>query len=195
MHNDSMGADLCSLAYCSIRCERSHGRDLVDKKQIARALILILFITLIGGSLPITVVYVPQLTKLDSDGIPVDYYSRQCVIPLGMPVGVWLTALKWHRPYEENEWDCSTMSSYTEWAMENCGYRTEIVLVSLEGFGHAFVQIKIDGVWRIYEATIRKWFPMHGLIHPKMAFASIYRLYHFYLDDRGFQREWAWWVK
>jgi len=160
-----------------------------------RALIILLFITLLGSSVPTFMVYVPQLTRLDSDGIPVDYYDQRCVIPFGVDVETWLTTYRWHRPYEEHEWDCSIMSSYTEFALENCGYRTEIVLISLDGFGHAFVRVKINGEWKIYETTIREWFPMHGLIHPQLAFASIYRIYHFFLNDADFQREWAWWQR
>ena len=167
----------------------------MDKKPIARALILILFITLIGGSLPITVVYVPQLTELTSQGIPVDYYSQRCVIPFGVDVETWLTIYRWDRPYEENEWDCSVMSSYTEFALENCGYRTEIILISMDGFGHAFIRVMIDGAWRTYETTVRKWFPMHGLIHPRLVFRSIHELRRFYFGRTSFFREFAWWLK
>lgn len=162
-----------------------------------RALKIILFLAvgamLIGGAMSQPVVIVPTINKLDDRGIPTDYYNRRCVIPLGMPVKTWLTALKWDQPYEAQGWDCSQMSAYTEWALENCGYEASIILIQMGPYGHAFVIAKIDGEWGTYEATSREWMPVLGTILPRMLFSNIYRLYYF--RDTDFNREWAWWLE
>ena len=164
--------------------------------RIKLSLMCIMVSLLVGGSIPNLVVYVPNVSsRLDRHGIPVDYYSQRCPIPWGVDVSTWLTTYRWHRPYEEHVWDCSEMSAYTEFALENCGYQTDIVLVSFDRAGHAFIRVEIDGVWRTYEATIRKWFPMHGMIHPRLAFRSIYQLRHFYFDNGDFFKEWAWYLR
>lgn len=129
--------------------------------------------------------------------IPPDYYQRGCVIPAGMDVEYWLTELDWPYPYTMHAWDCSDTSAYTEWALENCGYNADIVVVELPTFGHAFVMIEIDGEKKPYETTSRKWYPkLIGLLHPDMVFPTIHSLRAFRPDDTlGFGREFAWWQR
>lgn len=173
------------------------------------ALSLVIVLTmLIGGSVSNVAIDVPYLTELDHCGIPVDYYDQRCIIPWAMPVETWLTVMKWPRPYERDAWDCSQMAAFTEWALENCGYEAETVLTRViiqvprrrmirgRMQGHAYVRVLLDGVWRNYEATSRRWLTARDMAlmrGPDLTFGSIYSLYYFTWDKVGFAREWAWW--
>jgi hypothetical protein len=88
----------------------------------------------------------------DQQGIPENYYGMHSPIPWWMPVEHWLS-LPWAQPYEINEWDCSRMAAYTEWALETRGYEAKIVVSQM--YGHAWVLVKLDGQWVAYEATGR----------------------------------------
>ena len=130
--------------------------------------------------------------------VPSDYYDQKCIIPWGMSVETWLTETTWRMPYEQGEWDCSRMSAFTEWALENCGYSAEIVLVwSLRAKeGHAFVRVKLDDGWREYEATGRHWPPedAYDLMRQRLVFASIHSAsYFFERAPEIFDQEFRWW--
>jgi hypothetical protein len=40
----------------------------------------------------------------------------------------WLSRWKWIRPYQEGVFDCSEMSAYLEWKLENEGWHTKIIV-------------------------------------------------------------------
>jgi len=146
-------------------------------------------------------VYVPDIDAQVHipSGIPYPYYKMGCVIPLGMKVDTWLTELAWPHPLKEHVWDCSQTAAYTEWALENCGYESEIILTIVKTRrgqeGHAYIRVKIDGEWYNYETTAR-WKLTDKTIsrfsYPTV-FKNIFCLYHFCLSKGQFLKEFGWW--
>lgn len=165
-----------------------------------RIILFVIFVALIGGSTMNLLIYIPPMGELNRHGVPLHYYDRRCMIPLGMPVETWLTAMKWPRPFQIHVWDCSQTSAYTEWALENCGYRAEIVTIRVERldrlWGHAYVRVKIDSVWHSYETTSRRRLTPKDLalfVGPEVVYGSIYTCQWFMWDKAVFAREWNWW--
>lgn len=194
-----------AMARCGGAHSRNHARRVVrvqlgegqEKMRLIATIIFIVQLLFIPG--PQTV-WVPSARYLGWEdytaSVPDDYYNQGCVIPHGMDVDTWLTGLEWPYPLEDHVWDCSKTSAYTEWAMENCGYEAEIVLIDLGPFGHAFVMIEIDGKWKAYEATAREWLPELMGQWPRLVFGDIRQLRRFGPHDTlGFGREWVWWQK
>lgn len=177
------------------------------KRKIA---IILLFTVLIVPCAQVvdsfnTTVWVPTLRSDNS--IPDNYYGRMCPIPFWMSVETWLTELEWPYELENNVWDCSQTSAYTEWALENCGYEAEIILTTVlyRGvvMGHAYVRVKIDEIWHDIETTYR-WIdnprtghigPLGAFQPPDLVFPTIFRLYDFCRDKTVFIREFAWWER
>lgn len=165
--------------------------------RLIATIIFILQVLFIPG--PPTV-WVPSAESLGWENntatVPDDYYVQGCVIPLGMSVETWLTKPEWPFPLEDNIWDCSDTSAYTEWALENCGYEAEIVLIESGSYGHSFVRVKIDRRWKAYEATTREWLPELFGRWPRLIFTDLHQMrYWMALDALSFGREWTWWLK
>jgi hypothetical protein len=131
--------------------------------------------------------------------VPGDYYNSACPIPKWMPVKMWLTMMVWRAPYELNGWDCSQMAAYTEWAMENCGYDTQIAVSE----SHAWVIIDIRGEKCGYECTSRHIRNTEKYLDPLAIFENLYDILFQYLGGRmsktealeSFNREWGWWLE
>jgi len=165
--------------------------------RLIATIIFILQVLFIPG--PPTV-WVPSAESLGWENntatVPDDYYEQGCIIPIGMSVETWLTGLEWPFPLEHHVWDCSDTSAYTEWALENCGYEAEIVLVEIKSYGHAFVRVKIDGRWIAYEATTREWLPPLSGRWPRLIITDLHHMWHFNeYNTIGFGQEWTWWLK
>lgn len=100
--------------------------------------------------------------------IPIDYYNqpqytRESTID-------WLLS-DWEQEYEANGWDCSMMSAYTEYYLENTKHYNsddtidfKIVLIP----GHAFVMWEnSEGMIIVYEATAAKIYTSEGNVITK----------------------------
>ena len=146
-------------------------------------------------------IFPPKLEGLDMYYLPVDYYDFPCVIPWGVDVVDWLTLYKWGNKYEANFWDCSKMTTFTEWALENCGYSTKIQTAP----GHAWVEVKIDNHWYIYETTSRHFVMRQPAEYEQETetYDSIHELVlrqqRLYFENPlefliWLKSEWAWWL-
>lgn len=139
----------------------------------------------------------PKLLTNEQFIIPDNYYNSVCIIPWWMPVKIWLEAQPWQEPYKHGGWDCSQMSAFTEWALENCGYYTEIVI----GLNHAWVVVDIQGTIYWYECTNREIRPAGYFPDTYIAFGNIYDILRQYCMGelsrkyaiKSFEREWGWW--
>lgn len=68
----------------------------------------------------------------------------------------WLNRWKWIKPYQEGVFDCSEMSAYLEWKLENEGWHTKIIVgdsPSGSGRGHA---------WLLVETSVGKYMPVES---------------------------------
>lgn len=169
--------------------------------KILRKAILILAIFLIGGSTASFQIFTPKFDELGMYYLPVDYYTSPCPIPWGVDVIEWLTIYKWGNAYEAGFWDCSKMTAFTEWALENCGYEAQIK-VSVD---HAWIKVRFEDRWLLYEATSRRfvgWQPKEFYQEVK-TYESIHELIAeqrwLYFDNPlefliWFKSEWAWWL-
>lgn len=127
--------------------------------------------------------------------IPSDYYNNMCIIPEGMGVKEWLTAAEWVKPYELNSWDCSEMSAYTEWVLENCGYESMIRLQQIDDYrDHAFVMVRIDGEWKAYESVTREFMSYKLSLIYTIEYPTIYDLFQ-HLTPTRFYFEYGWWLR
>lgn len=112
------------------------------------------------------------------------YYSQPCLIPKDTPVEVWLTEGVWERKYEINEWDCSNMTAYTEWVLENCGYSATIII----GYYHSWLEIDLpsaDLFW--YETVYRYPTPVQPDLEGIWRFDSIHDLWEQLVNDYGYE--------
>jgi len=137
--------------------------------------------------------------------IPKGYYESPCLIPKGVSINSYLTEYEWVDPYQENIWDCSQMSAYIEWLVENCGYEANIVIASQ--IDHVWVEIKIGGKWRPYEATWGSFYLAPKVLREISAgntvtLEDIYEVYDFSTRRKASwgdvwirmaMREWTWW--
>ncbi|MHC1566938.1 MAG: hypothetical protein ACXQTD_04275 [Candidatus Syntropharchaeia archaeon] len=97
-------------------------------------------------------------------------------------------------PYEKSVFDCSEMSAYTEWYLENHGFRADIVVNRFPTGNHAYVIAYVDGGVYPIETTTE---PLHFYtnssyclyIHYKKRFETIYDA----VDYAGID-EWDWWA-
>jgi len=143
----------------------------------------------------------PKFYDLNKHGIPKDYYEMECIIPSDMSVFEWLSFTQWADKYERHEWDCSKMSAFVEWALENCDFPSKIVLGSGSWTeeGHAWVNMKVNGKEYYYEATSRRFI---GSKQDALAFGyqddfrvdEILTLRRYYSSNVDFLREWGWWI-
>jgi hypothetical protein len=143
----------------------------------------------------------PKYYDLNKHAIPKGYYEMECIIPPDISVFEWLTLSQWADKYERNGWDCSKMSAFVEWALENCDIPSKIVLGSgsWADAGHAWVNMKIDGEEFYYEATSRLFI---GSKQDALAYGyeddfradEILTLRRYYSSNVDFLREWGWWI-
>lgn len=169
--------------------------------KLLSKLVLFLFVILLGGSSVSLSITPPKMGVLDKQYIPLDYYDSPCIVPWGMPVKDWLTKFHWGENYEAGFWDCSKMSLFTEWAVENCGHEAQIKVSA----DHAWVEIKFEDHWYIYEATSRRfvaWQPKE-FYQEVATYDSVYQIaarqQYLYKESPlefliWFKSEWAWWL-
>lgn len=143
----------------------------------------------------------PKYYDLNKHAIPKNYYEMECLIPAEMSVFEWLTLTQWADQYERNAWDCSKMSAFVEWALENCGYPSKIVLGSGRWGeeGHAWVSMKIDRRDYYYEATSRRFIgskqdALANGYEDDFRADEILTLRRYYSSNEDFLREWGWWI-
>lgn len=92
------------------------------------------------------------------DGHDIGQFAFYYVKPSEQKYGVHdlakeLESLKWIRPYQEDVFDCSEMSAYLEWYLENEGWHT-IIVVGDSPFGagrHA---------WLLVETSPNRYMPI-----------------------------------
>jgi len=87
----------------------------------------------------------------------------------------YLANSEWIDDYEAGSWDCSQMSSYMEYMLENCGYHVVIRHADVEGedYGHAWILVEFEQGWLAYECTGRYW------VYPNEAVARSYEPYSY----------------
>jgi len=86
-----------------------------------------------------------------------DFYY---VVPAEQKFGVYdlevdLFGLEWLYPYEENVFDCSEMSAYLEWYLENLGWHTYIILGEAP-FGGGY------HAWLLVETSLDQYMPVES---------------------------------
>jgi len=67
----------------------------------------------------------------------------------------WLNRWKWIKPYQEGVFDCSEMSAYLEWKLENEGWHTKII-VGDSPFGSG------QHAWLLVETSNGKYMPVES---------------------------------
>jgi hypothetical protein len=67
----------------------------------------------------------------------------------------WLNKWKWIKPYQEGVFDCSEMSAYLEWKLENEGWHTKII-VGDSPFGSG------RHAWLLVETSNGKYMPVES---------------------------------
>jgi hypothetical protein len=144
---------------------------------------------------------IPSKTPTTADffHIPPRYYDDDPIIPAGVSLEAWLWQKEWPIEYKENDFDCSKMTTFLEWALENSGYTARIVTGTIydEGarYDHAWVEVKENAKWRIIETTTLKFASDSSIYHAVRRYDDIYdlaiKLCAF--DKDYFDREFAWW--
>lgn len=139
--------------------------------------------------------------------IPIDYYDSPPIIPSDMSLERWLSLITWTKKYEANKFDCSQMSAFLEWALDNAGYSTRFFV----GYGHCWLSIKVDDEWVSYESTRLVWIPETDeyIAHyrPQRVFSNLHVVKAWYqravwagaYTKSGaktiFLREFGWWIQ
>lgn len=165
-----------------------------------RFLSLMLGLLLLSGSVctyPATL-RVAEIPGAKWHRTPDNYYGYASVIPAGMDPYEWLGSdLEWDMDYEKNAWDCSNMTAYMEWVLENAGVRASIQA----GDGHAWLMVWREDkeAWWAYECVGLRWInPWVGgtYYHSELEWDSIYSLkrWHGQWYAQTFAQEWCWWT-
>ena len=164
--------------------------------------------------------YVPPSYVIppNTDPIPSDYYSQNCELQIDQSMQEYLANSEWIEDYKVNCWDCSQMSAYMEFMLENCGYNVVIRVADVEGkgYGHAWILVEFQQGWLAYECTGRYWvypsesiarsYEPYGVIYanPSMyeagvQYESIYEVwsdYQQYSNGKDmFVKEYGWWIE
>lgn len=120
--------------------------------------------------------YIPPSSVIPSntDPIPSDYYSQNCELPTDQSMQEYLSNSEWLEDYDAGGWDCSQMSAYMEFMLENCGYHTIIVEAETDysEHGHAWILVEFQQGWLAYECTDRYW------VYPNEEVARSYEPYN-----------------
>lgn len=142
-------------------------------------------------------VEIPEIVDSLHFGIPDGYYDGQCIVPHGLDMETWLTATRWRKSYKLNSWDCSGMSAFTEWVLENCGYESEIRTERIDDrTDHAYIMVKIGGKWRGYDAVTREFMPYKMTLGYEIAHSDIYSVLSSHVFNLPrFYLEYAWWMR
>lgn len=116
--------------------------------------------------------YTPQLnpiptpkpslpTLISPNPIPDDYYDADCEDIIEGNIYNYLKYWKWNKDnqYEIDEFDCSQMSTYMEFILENSGYNVVIALQdgTTNKCGHAWILVEFSDGWLAYECTECCW--------------------------------------
>ena len=142
---------------------------------------------------PVTPEPAPEPVYVSLEG----YYECGCQLPADMTMEEYLTS-EWETPYKEDGWDCSQMSAYTEWFVENCGY--DAVIVVSTGHGWVSIDIDRDGTFYQYEATGCFWITAEDIAESKEMYTikreyeDIYEIQEVY-SEAQFVEEWGWWLE
>lgn len=142
-----------------------------------------------------TYIKVPHVIhQTNTHAIPDDYYN-QTSSPSNASIMNELRNWKWNREYEINVFDCSDMSAYLEYYLENRGFNTTICT----GDHHAWILINIDDTEIAYETT-GCYFVYNDpeYYSPDKKYNTIYDLHEYYLGfyygQESFDEEYAWWL-
>ena len=136
---------------------------------------------------PIRPTATPAITE--KNGIPEPYYQdvekKESINELRET----LKEIKYPHEYEGKVFDCSEMSSYTEWFLENRGFDTTILVN--ESWGHAWTSCSIEG----HNVNIECVPPIHitsseEYNHPEDIYVDIYEAL-----DSSYILEFDWWVQ
>lgn len=133
----------------------------------------------------------PMATPTISEkyGIPEPYYQDVGKKESINELRETLKEIKYPHEYEATVFDCSEMSSYTEWYLENRGFDT--MILANDSWGHAWTSCSIDG----RNVNIECVPPIHitsseGYNHPEDIYADIYVAL-----DSSYILEFDWWVQ
>lgn len=120
--------------------------------------------------------YIPPSYDIPSNTAPIpsEYYSQNCELPTDQSMQEYLANSNWVDNYELGGWDCSQMSAYMEFMLENCGYNTIIVEAETDysESGHAWILVEFQQGRLAYECTGRYW------VYPNEAVARSYEPYN-----------------
>ncbi len=163
-----------------------HSGDKSSKNKIIIGMV-------IGSCIVMAVCGVAWFFEPPECPVPEPYYQHQ-PLPEGVSAEEFLTNSKWIIDYEKHGFDCSQMSAYMEWRLENAGYDTVIMLDPTKQ--HAWIMVKIDDEWRAYETTSRRWIDDEPGSHDaKFLLADIYECWELsYGGEERFLREFGWWT-
>ena len=91
----------------------------------------------------------------------------------------WLNKWKWIKPYQEGVFDCSEMSAYLEWKLENEGWHTKII-VGDSPFGSG------RHAWLLVETSNDKYMPVESTNMAVVLWDSPY-FDNYFKYDRSFE--------
>ena len=163
----------------------------------------------IMGTVDIEKIQISHNTSFSLNPIPDNYYNQSNTLPDGVTISEFLTKGKWTDKYEKGGFDCSQMSAYTEFVLENNGVHAYIV--KSDKMQHAWVMVETEEGLIAYESTGRFWMyenRITALKHGSKDYnASFYTegvryetIYDVWEDDdeysgwyNWFIGEWSWW--
>ena len=126
---------------------------------------------------------------IEKNGIPEPYYQEVEKKESINELIETLKEIKHPHEYEATVFDCSEMSSYTEWFLENRGFDT--MILANDSWGHAWASCSIEG----RNVNIECVPPIHitssdGYNHPEDVYVDIYEAF-----DSSYILEFDWWVQ
>ncbi len=125
---------------------------ILKPEQSARNIFAALFIIcLIGLPIVYSIGYSNGANSAGFDFYYVKPKQRYGVDELDSYLKQW----EWVSPYQENAFDCSEMSAYLEWKLENEGWHTKII-VGKSPFGSGY------HAWLLVETTEGKYMPVES---------------------------------
>lgn len=139
----------------------------------------------------------PNVIIANSQIIPSDYYNQSNILPPKIDIISYMETFKWEMiemNYSEGNFDCSQMSAYWEFVLENSGYNTTICYDN----NHSWILVEINETTTLaYETTTCYWINTnknHEYYSPKYIYDSIYEIHDDYgTDEQTFLEECAWW--
>ena len=136
-------------------CECRTKRCTIMVSILTIIVLLNIAIQIIGmmGTVEIEKTHISQNTSFSLNPIPDNYYNQSNTLPDGVTVSEFLNNGKWIDKYEKGGWDCSQMSAYTEFVLENNG--VHCIIVKSDKMEHAWVMVETEDGLIAYETTGR----------------------------------------